>query len=343
MRDNVFVADFANKGDRDRAQEGTPWMVGRHAVILRDYDPRLRPSEIRFDSMAIWARIINLPFELMNNRKGLKIAKMIDKNCKVDVDEDGEASGTFLRARVAIPFAEPIRRWVTISRGGATEKFELQYEKLPFICFSCGLIGHSDLECPNPAERDSDGKLPFDRGLRAPEDRRRRMQSFSQAAASASWYSDPIDRGGGGGAKSFPGSAASRTSRESGEGENVKSGKQEVASPPPKVKLAQGASRVSEIAKKLFPAETERKGNGQKNDFDKPNTALAMVVAGTIGVEADKRLENLDRSIETLKKQKNENSHRKTSVGQEGESGEQFVTTLEAGLHVQPCKDQCKW
>lgn len=80
-----------------------------------------------------------------------------------------------------------------------------------------------------------------------------------------------------------------------------------------------------------------------QNDFDKPNTALAMVVAGTIGVEADKRLENLDRSIETLKKQKNENSHRKTSVGQEGESGEQFVTTLEAGLHVQPCKDQCKW
>ena len=88
-------------------------MVGtRHAVILQEQNPRLRPSEIRFDSMSIWVRILDLPYEWMNEKKGLKIAKMIDKNCSVDVDEFGFASGTFLRAKVAIPLAQPLRLWV---------------------------------------------------------------------------------------------------------------------------------------------------------------------------------------------------------------------------------------
>jgi hypothetical protein len=52
--------------------------------------------------MTIWVRISNLPFEWLNDKKGLKIARVIDKHCSVDVDEFGVASGTFLRARVAI-------------------------------------------------------------------------------------------------------------------------------------------------------------------------------------------------------------------------------------------------
>ena len=39
------------------------------------------------------------------------------------------------------------------------------------------------MECPNPAERDEEGKLPYDVNLRAPEERRRRPQSFAGAAA----------------------------------------------------------------------------------------------------------------------------------------------------------------
>lgn len=61
--------------------------------------------------------------------------------------------------------------------------FPAQYEKLPYYCFSCGVIGHSEVECLNPVARDETGKLPYDVQLRAPEERRRRMQSFAVAAA----------------------------------------------------------------------------------------------------------------------------------------------------------------
>jgi hypothetical protein len=38
----------------DRVLAGAPWIAGKHAVILKEYDEKLKPSEIRFDSMGIW-------------------------------------------------------------------------------------------------------------------------------------------------------------------------------------------------------------------------------------------------------------------------------------------------
>lgn len=38
------------------------------------------------------------------------------------------------------------------------------------------------MECPTPVACNEDGKLPYDVDLRAPEEKRRRMQSFAAAA-----------------------------------------------------------------------------------------------------------------------------------------------------------------
>lgn len=46
-------------------------MVGRHAVGMQEYDETLKPSDVSFDRMEIWVRILNLPFGWMNERRGL--------------------------------------------------------------------------------------------------------------------------------------------------------------------------------------------------------------------------------------------------------------------------------
>jgi hypothetical protein len=38
---NQFMAEFTTKADKSRVQEGSPWHVGRHAVILNEFDPSL--------------------------------------------------------------------------------------------------------------------------------------------------------------------------------------------------------------------------------------------------------------------------------------------------------------
>lgn len=82
---------------------------------------------------------------------------LIGQVVRMDVDADGKASGAFLRARVTIEIDKPLRRGVLLqmSRGEEPKWFDAQYEKLPFYCFACGVIGHSELECPNPMKRTS--------------------------------------------------------------------------------------------------------------------------------------------------------------------------------------------
>jgi hypothetical protein len=110
---------------------------------------------------------------------------MIGAVKKLEDDKDGKASGPFLRARVGIEIAKPIRRGVLLKtkKDGQPEWFDAQYEKLPFFCMSCGVMGHSQLECDKPLIRDVDGKLPYDvKKLRAPDPIKKKLQSFLEAA-----------------------------------------------------------------------------------------------------------------------------------------------------------------
>ncbi|KAM0840483.1 hypothetical protein ACQ4PT_059657 [Festuca glaucescens] len=197
---------------------------------------------------------------------------LADESEVVDMSDDEDTPVTtpvkwplIGKVRADIPIDKPMRRWVTTTKNKTECRFDLQYEKLPFYCFSCGLIGHGELECSDPAYRDDRGKLPFDRELRAPEDRRRKLQSFSQAAATSSWNSDLRDRGTG--SKNYPGSATSRTSKESGDKGGLKPGEQEATSPAAKTPAATGTkgTLVANIAKNLFAGTTEDSHSSLKN------------------------------------------------------------------------------
>ena len=73
-----------------------------------------------------------------------------------------------MRARVSIDVSKPLRRWILIdsARRGTTDPFDIQYENLPYFCFSCGLLGHAELMCPTPAGRDEYGRPPYREALR---------------------------------------------------------------------------------------------------------------------------------------------------------------------------------
>jgi hypothetical protein len=181
---NLFVAEFSQQQDMERALNGSPWLVGRHALLLQTYDDRVKPSDIKFDKMEIWVRILNLPLGWMNRHRGERAMSLVGSVKRMDVDKEGKAGGAYLRARVAIDIAKPLRRGVLLKtkKDTAPEWFDLQYEKLPFYCLSCGILGHSELECEEPVIRCSSGKLPYDVKLRAPEPKKKRIQSFSDAA-----------------------------------------------------------------------------------------------------------------------------------------------------------------
>lgn len=89
-------------------------MVGRHAIVLKMYDERLSASEIPFDRMEIWVRLLNLPLGWMNQQREERAMGLIGHVVKMDVNKDGTTNGVFLRACVAIEIDKPLRRGVLL-------------------------------------------------------------------------------------------------------------------------------------------------------------------------------------------------------------------------------------
>ena len=170
--DNLFIAEFESEVDKKRVLDGSPWYidrqaVGRQVVILQDFNYDLRPSDVNFDEMAIWVNILNLPLGLQDEKWGFELVGKIGKRVlKVDVDEHRRAVGKDLRARIIISLNEPVSRVVSVfsSRRKRKEWYDVVYERVPFFCFSCGIIGHSEIECPTLATRDENGCLPYSSG-----------------------------------------------------------------------------------------------------------------------------------------------------------------------------------
>jgi hypothetical protein len=190
--ENIFVAEFNTKADKVRVVDGPPWVVGRHAVLLRDFDVDQKPSEMYFNSLKVWARIINLPFGYMHKRWGAVIASPLGVNGSVpmvECDDSGRCWGGYMRVRVEVDVDKPLMRGVTVfsQRRNVTEWFQVQYENLPLYCFSCGCFGHSSTECKDPGERDAEGKLPYSADkLCAPDERKKAAQAAKSYTGSAS-------------------------------------------------------------------------------------------------------------------------------------------------------------
>ncbi|KAE8789491.1 hypothetical protein D1007_36291 [Hordeum vulgare] len=95
--DNLFVVEFGSQADRDRVMEGSPWRVGKHAVLLKFFDADISPMDVVFDRLAIWARIIKLSTRLMRAARGLEIAKPIGHVIRVEADDLGRCWGPYMR------------------------------------------------------------------------------------------------------------------------------------------------------------------------------------------------------------------------------------------------------
>jgi hypothetical protein len=77
--ENLFITDFGSADDKKKALEGSPWMVGKHTVVLQEYDAALNPSYVSFAKMEMWVRILNLPFGWMNERRASRAAGLVGK------------------------------------------------------------------------------------------------------------------------------------------------------------------------------------------------------------------------------------------------------------------------
>jgi hypothetical protein len=144
---NLFSVQCFCLGDWLKVEKGGPWLFRQNIVCIEEYDGLSDPETVDLNSFATYIQIHKLPIgyrtdALIKNLTEKKVGKVIGS-----VETNVNGMGNFVRVRVKLHVDVPLARFVTVSRAGQREFYQVKYEKMPKFCGACGLVGHIHTEC----------------------------------------------------------------------------------------------------------------------------------------------------------------------------------------------------
>ena len=153
-----------------------PWCFNGYLVAMKRWEPDVAPNEVLFLEMPIWIQLRGLPFEWCSVPVLTKLGDKIGRVLDVKPGYCGKHANNISRIRVCLSLSKPILPGLWASRKGKDPLWlNFKYERLPHLCYSCGIISHETKFC-SKADLALDSSLnPFgdwlrvDSNLKTPE------------------------------------------------------------------------------------------------------------------------------------------------------------------------------
>ncbi|XP_021750220.1 uncharacterized protein LOC110715908 [Chenopodium quinoa] len=144
---DIFMFQFFHWKDMKKVQDGAPWCFDNQLLVLKEVESGKQPWQVEFTQCLFWLRIYDLPFDSNTVEDAKAVASRVGEVVEVnEIDEVGWE--TSFRVRVLMDIRKPIKRWQKIkNKAGQDAWVVFKYERLPMLCFECGLIGHTDKDC----------------------------------------------------------------------------------------------------------------------------------------------------------------------------------------------------
>lgn len=159
---NMFVIQFDHPLDRKKAMKGCPWILDKYALIMEPIDPTKKHDDHRLTQLPIMVRVLQL--SLANRSE--HVAKLIGDSLGTFMElpkPSEDFYSPFFRFQISVDVSKPLKRGVTFQGvDGNTQFYQVMYERLPFFCFLCGVLGHGEEDCPTRYE---DGFVEPEHGL----------------------------------------------------------------------------------------------------------------------------------------------------------------------------------
>ncbi|KAK9921203.1 hypothetical protein M0R45_029724 [Rubus argutus] len=124
-----------------------PWWTiddcGQYVAIQKwksDFDA----SNHRVTHLAVWVRIVSLDIRYFKLGSLTQIGNLLGETVKVDLHTAAQARGKYARICVELDLSKPLRAEVQVK----DTWYRLEYECMPTYCYSCGIVGHTQNNCP---------------------------------------------------------------------------------------------------------------------------------------------------------------------------------------------------
>ncbi|XBH77482.1 hypothetical protein VPH35_103957 [Triticum aestivum] len=117
-------------------------------MLIEDYDGKQDPESVNFDGLFVWAQIHNIP-ELYRKLEIVdQLARRIGRVKETQLSPRLFYEGNYVRIRARVLVDKPLTRVIPLNVVGEGRRLlPVKYEKIPYFCQICGLMGHNHEEC----------------------------------------------------------------------------------------------------------------------------------------------------------------------------------------------------
>lgn len=141
---NTFLFTFNSASDRNRVWHRRPWTINKSHLLLREWKPEGALQDICFNFTTFWVQIKAFPLQFMTKRNAEMIGSLFSKLLKYeDFTRTNIIGSKYLLIQVEIDVRKPIPVGFFHNMGQGGQWISFKFEKLPDLCYFCGILGHS--------------------------------------------------------------------------------------------------------------------------------------------------------------------------------------------------------
>jgi 14-3-3 protein epsilon len=180
-----YLFQFNHRLDAAKVLDEGPWLFDSYNIIVERIAPGVVPASVELNHLDIWLQVYRLPFGFIQQKVGQAIGHYLGE--LKEYDYRNTVHSTYMRLKVRIDVTKPLQQgWKVRANEGNYVQIIFKYEKLGTFCYLCGLLGHTDKNCPKLFDMDhDDGTREWGESLRP-------LTSRIGTSATNKYLKDPI-------------------------------------------------------------------------------------------------------------------------------------------------------
>ncbi|KAF4372999.1 hypothetical protein F8388_011026 [Cannabis sativa] len=140
--------NFANRDDAMNVLARRPWFVCGALIVIMPWPALLTPAKVKFNKTPIWVNVESIPPFYWNLSNLKELAAKASPVYELPLGIEDAVGMSTLRFRATIDLDSPIFSGFFLRRQRLNDLWiQYRYEKLPEICFKCGILNHDQGSC----------------------------------------------------------------------------------------------------------------------------------------------------------------------------------------------------